>query len=334
MNTRLPGMEVHVSPLSRRLTSWKRLWVVLTVLLVVLGALRCWRLHDSEPRYQGKPVSYWLYKAAGGGNPQAWQVLNQTGPDAVPYLLRTIRTNKGPRFRDRTYGLRVKLWTKLPSSLQKVVPVPVCTGVLRVAAVGVLDEIAPRVKPPLPEILPLINDANEIVRIHAYSVISKLGTDAKASIPTLIGIVKSAQVEDQDGISAAWVLGEIGMEDRITVAAALNEALAHNPDPAFRVHAATALWKVDRQTNAAVQVLSQSLRQLLSRPWSKGPDGQTEGLAAMRAIEVLGQIGPAADEAVLVLTNAVAHFSIPIQTNAIEALERIAPESVKASRSD
>ena len=29
------------------------------------------------------------------------------------------------------------------------------------------------------------------------------------------------------------------------------------------------------------------------------------------------------------LTNAVAHFSIPIQTNAIEALERIAPESVK-----
>ena len=54
----------------------------------------------------------------------------------------------------------------------------------------------------------------------------------------------------------------------------------------------------------------------------------------MRAIEVLGQIGPAADEAVPVLTNAVAHFSIPIRTNAIEALERIAPESVKASRSD
>ena len=327
-------MEAHISPLSRRLTSWKRLWVVLTVLLVVLGALRGWRLHDSEPRYQGKPVSYWLYKAAGGGNPQAWQVLNQTGPDAVPYLLRTIRTNKGPRFRDRTYGLRVKLWTKLPSSLQKVVPVPVCTGLLRVAAVGVLDEIAPRVKPPLPEILPLINDANEIVRIHAYSVISKLGTDAKASIPTLIGIVKSAHVEDQDHISAAWVLGEIGREERITVAAALSEAIVHNPDPAFRVHAATALWKVDRQTNAAVQVLSQSLRQLLSRPWSMGPYGHTEGLAAMRAIEVLGQIGPAADEAVPVLTNAVAHFSIPIQTNAIEALERIAPESVKASRSD
>ena len=333
MNTRLPGMEAHISPLSRRLTSWKRLWVVLTVLLVVLGALRCWSLHDSEPRYQGKPVSYWLYKAAGGGNPQAWRVLSQMGPDAVPYLLRTARTNQGPRFRDRTYGLRVKLWTKLPSSLQKVVPVPVCTGVLRTAAVGVLDEIAPRVKPPLAEILPLINDANEIVRTHAFSVVGKLGTHAKASIPTLIGIVKSAQVEDQDRISAAWVLGEIGMEDRITVAAALNEALAHNPDPAFRVHAATALWKVDRQTNAAVQVLSQSLSQLLSRPWSKGPDGQTEGLAAMRAIEVLGQIGPAADEAVPVLTNALAHFSIPIQTNAIEALERIAPESVKASRS-
>ena len=334
MNTRLPGMEVHVSPLSRRLTSWKRLWIVLTVLLVVLGALRGWRLHDSEPRYQGRPVSYWLYKAAGGGNPQAWQVLNQTGPDAVPYLLRTAKTNKGPRFRDFTYELRVKLWTKLPISLQKVVPVPVCTGVLRTAAVGVLDEIAPRVKPPLAEILPLINDANEIVRTHAFSVVGKLGTHAKASIPTLIGIVKSAQVEDQDRISAAWVLGEIGREERITVAAALSEAIVHNPDPAFRVHAATALWKVDRQTNAAVQVLSQSLRQLLSRPWTKGPDGQTEGLAAMRAIEVLGQIGPAANEAVPVLTNAVAHFSIPIQTNAIEALERIAPESVKASRSD
>ncbi len=79
-----------------RLTSWKRLWIVLTVLLVVWGALRCWRLHDSEPRYQGKPVSYWLDKATGGGNPQAWQVLNQMGPDAVPYLLRTAKTNKGP----------------------------------------------------------------------------------------------------------------------------------------------------------------------------------------------------------------------------------------------
>src|SRR5256885_7335337 len=94
MNTRLPGMEVHVSPLSRRLTSWKRLWIVSTVLLVVLGALRGWRLHDSEPRYQGRPVSYWLYKAAGGGNPQAWRGLTPTGPDAGPPLLPNGETKK------------------------------------------------------------------------------------------------------------------------------------------------------------------------------------------------------------------------------------------------
>ena len=79
MNTRLPGMEVHVSPLSRRLTSWKRLWVVLTVLLVVLGALRCWSLHDSEPRYQGKPVSYWLYTSDPMDNLKKKEVIAQHG---------------------------------------------------------------------------------------------------------------------------------------------------------------------------------------------------------------------------------------------------------------
>jgi hypothetical protein len=314
--------------------SGKRWWVVSFVVLVLLGALRGWRLHDSEPIYQGKPLSHWLHQAAGGGNPQAWQVLNQIGPDAVPYLLRTAKTNKGLRFRDRTYELRVRLWTKLPSLLQKVVPVPVCTGVLRIAAVGVLDEIAPRVKPPLSDILPLVNDENAIVRAHAFSVVGKLGTAAKSSIPTLIGIVKSTQIEDQARISAAWVLGEIGMEDRIAVAAALSEAIIYHPDPAFRVHGAAALWKVDRQTNAAVQVLSQSLRQLLGSPRSVGPDGQTEGLAAMRAMKVLGQIGPAAHEAVPLLTKAAYHSDFPIRTNSLEALRRMAPEYLNTLRRD
>jgi len=252
------------------------------------------------------------------------------GPDAVPHLLRMIKKDE-----DSWLGRRAfHLWFKLPTSLQKMVPSPVSAGQLRTAAVAVLDEIAPRVKPPLLEILPLVSDENQIVRIHAFSLLSKLGPEAKASIPTLIGILKSAQVEDQDRISAAWVLGEIGIVDKSAVAAALREAIANIPDPAFHVHAATARWKVDRQTNAAVQVLSRSLSNLLSRPWGMGPEGQMRGIATMRAIETLTQIGPAAAEAVPVLTNAVHHSSVPIQTNAIEALRRIVPESVKALRPD
>ncbi len=75
----------------------KRRILIISLLIAVVGIIS-WlvlRPHDSEPTYQGKPLTYWL-KGFGSGSPdevtlKANEAVRQIGTNAIPTLLRLLK---------------------------------------------------------------------------------------------------------------------------------------------------------------------------------------------------------------------------------------------------
>jgi HEAT repeat protein len=127
----------------------------------------------------------------------------------------------------------------------------------------------------------------------------KQWTNAVAAISTLM---ENLQSEGAGKIArAAWVLGRLGEPARVSIPRLIE--LTQHTNPQVRIRAAEALWKLDRQTNTVLPVMIAELKD-----WSKDPhalDGNTQDEHQQSrqqvAAEVLGEIGPAANEAIPLL---------------------------------
>src|SRR5262249_29781765 len=118
---------------------------------------------------------------------------------------------------------------------------------------------------------------------------------------------------------AAVALGDRGRAARPAVGA-LTHAALWDEDPAVRVGAALALWKID--PNKAPMVLS-ALREA---------PGEASELVCWMAADALGQIGPAAREALPALRQALRRpFKMSLVARGVAlALRRIDPQAAGA----
>jgi HEAT repeat protein len=109
-------------------------------------------------------------------------------------------------------------------------------------------------------------------------------------------------------------LGDLGSEGRPASAALIHTSL-WDADPAVRVEAAMALWKIDRKLPLVLHVLVKAL------------DDANE-LICWIAAERLGQLGPTAGEAIPALRQALQRdFQVSLIKKAVLlALERIDPQ--------
>src|SRR5262249_54312917 len=117
---------------------------------------------------------------------------------------------------------------------------------------------------------------------------------------------------------AAIALGDLGPAGRPAVPA-LVQASLWDEEPAVRVGAAVALWKIDRERPLALSVLVQAL-------------GDANELICWVAAEFLGQMGPAAGGAVPALRQALRRdFRLSLSRTGVRlALERVCPRTPAA----
>ncbi|HEV3263845.1 MAG TPA: HEAT repeat domain-containing protein [Gemmataceae bacterium] len=209
--------------------------------------------------------------------------------------------------------------------------------------------------PPLaavPSLLSLFKDSDREVRLRAVTALGDLGEEVRRVLPALRAALREAALDDaDDGVRAeavrallragpqpatevgalvdslhsdvdvvrfhaAIALGDLGPAGGPAVPGLIRAAL-WDEDPAVRLVAAMALWKIDRKGPLVVPALVRAL------------DDANE-LVCWIAAECLGQIGPAAREAVPALRQALQRkFRISlIKTGVILALERIDPQAV------
>jgi HEAT repeat protein len=204
--------------------------------------------------------------------------------------------------------------------------------------------------PPLmavPSLLSLLKDSDGAIRRQAVTALGALGGEVRRVLPALRAALGEAALSDEDDsvraeavrallqagpepatevgalvdslfspvdvvrFHAAVALGDSGPAGRPAVPRLIRAAL-WDDDPAVRVEAAMALWKIDRKGPLVIPALVGAL------------DDANE-LICWIAAEYLGQMGPAAREAVPALRQAMHRdFRLSlIKTGVMLALERI-----------
>ncbi len=210
------------------------------------------------------------------------------------------------------------------------------------------------ISPPLaavPSLLSLLKDADANVRLRTILAVGDLAGELRRVLPALRTALEQAALHDgDDGIRAeaaqallragpqpateaaalldalhsqldvvrfhaAIALGDLGPAGQPAVPALIHASL-WDEEPAVRVGAAMALWKIDRNGPLVLQVLVQAL------------DNPNE-LICWVAAEYLGQMGPAARLAVPALQQALhRRYKLSVIPTSLRlALERIDPKA-------
>jgi HEAT repeats len=216
------------------------------------------------------------------------------------------------------------------------------------------DVFCQKTSPPLTAVeslLSLLKDINRDVRLRAITALGDLGGEIRRVLPALHAALRHAALNDgDDGVRAeagrallragpqsttevgalvdslhseidivrfhaAIALGSLGAAGRPAVPGLIRAAL-WDEDSAVRLVASMALWKVDRKRPLVVPALIKAL------------DDANE-LICWIAVEFLGEMGPAALEAVPALQQILQRdFRISlIKTGVLLALERIVPQA-------
>jgi HEAT repeat protein len=193
-------------------------------------------------------------------------------------------------------------------------PFPV-EGLRAVTALGNLGGQARRVLPALHAALTetALHDGDESVRTQAVRAVLQVGPQPASEVAALSDALQDEL--DVVRFHAAIALGNVGREAQPALPALIHAAL-WDEDPAVRVGAALALWKIDRKGPLVIPALMKAL------------DDANE-LICWIAADWLGQLGPAAREAVPALRQALRRpFKITlIRAGVALALERIDPQA-------
>jgi len=189
-------------------------------------------------------------------------------------------------------------------------------------ALGNLGEYAPRVLPMLRAALKetALKDADESVRSRAMHAILQVGPQPASEVAGLVDALHN----DVEVVRfhAAIALGDLGFAAQPSVPALIHTAL-WDQEPAVRVEAAMALWKIDR--NNGPLVIPALIKAL----------ADDNELICWIAADDLGQIGAEARQAVPALQQALRRpYKIALIRKGVAlALERIDPQAAAAAGS-
>jgi HEAT repeat protein len=184
-----------------------------------------------------------------------------------------------------------------------------------VTALGYLAGDVRRVLPVLRAALEeaALQDGDNGVRTEALRALLRAGPQPATEVGAFVDALHSEV--DVVRFHAAIALGDLGRNGRPAVPALIHASL-WDEEPAVRVGAAMALWKIDQKGPLVLHVLTEAL-------------GDANELICWVAAECLGQMGPAAREAVPALRQALRRdFRLSlIMTGVRLALERIDPRA-------
>jgi HEAT repeat protein len=312
----------------------------LAVLVLFVGAPA--RAADKpEPKYEGKPLAYWVQRFQKAENDKdrdtAVEALKAFGPDAAPALpaLIDMLADHSLNYRARVIGIVATIGPKAQSAR------PIIVKLVKDKKTAMLDDsikaivaISSDPKDAAEALAPLLETANRADEV--YSALCELGPDAKEAIPAIRQYVLKALVAKQKdearpnylielsklGSGAVPILiesldahGGYGRTHALAcleqlgpkateAVPALVKLLAHD-DPATRARSAVTLWKIEKHPAAlgALAGLLSADPDIKYNPawWLRETDS-----IAVYATTVLGEIGPDAKAALPQLREATA----------------------------
>lgn len=167
--------------------------VPLLIAAVSLLVFITWR--SIEPRYQGKPLSYWLARISPTPNPgvargvrrdqQAAEAIRQIGTNALPILLAMTKAHDS-----ELKKLALKWSPNLPLININFTPANDLSSRARYA----YQALGHRAKSAVPALVVVLSDTNRVeTQRHAANALGAIGRSAAEAVPALVNAAK-----DQD----------------------------------------------------------------------------------------------------------------------------------------
>jgi HEAT repeat protein len=190
----------------------KRLILLLTLVIALLGVLAWVVFSPAEPQYEGKPLSFWL---RGYADSTWFMVQLQAGQ-----LTNATLNFPSPEFAEKDS-------LKTDAALQQIGPkaIPTLLRLLRAKDTRFKIKVAR-----IAEKLPLIHYSYwpALSRNHAgQHGFQVLGADASNAVPALIEILES-HISDDSETATAWSLGMVGPPARAAVPVLLRQLASGN----------------------------------------------------------------------------------------------------------
>jgi HEAT repeat protein len=144
----------------------------------------------------------------------------------------------------------------------------------RIDAANQLGEMGAAAQATVPDLIPLLRDANPNVRISASQAFQRMRESASAAIPHLIPLLKDPNLEVR--IWVPYALAELG--DLASAAVPELKRLSQDPNVDVRVGVATALTRIDRETRSA------TLKSLVKAMQDRDPVVRRQAAASLQFI--------------------------------------------------
>lgn len=314
--------------------------------LVALASAPALAADKPEPKYEGKPLDYWLARFQKAENEKdrdaAFEALKAFGPDAAPALPTFIEmlADHSPEYRRQVVEIIGAIGPKAKDARPIIAKRaketrdrdPFGYGV----AIAVILWISSEPKDAVPELIPLLGEGDW--NYYALHAICNIGPDANTAIPAVRQCVLKELADAQKdgriapGLSGLTKLGPdvvpllvemldahggIGRETALEYlqelgpkavkAAPALVKLLKNGAPATRLRAATALWQVEENPSAVAALAElMKLDPEVYHVRNPGYSKERNSSIALDAAQALGEIGPAAQAALPQLRRAVA----------------------------
>jgi HEAT repeat protein len=310
----------------------KRLLIAGALLLAgCLGLLLARRPAPPEPVYQGKPLSAWVMALnSAGSRDRAEEVIRSSGSNAVPSLVRMLRTPDPVLARPvRAFGRHAP--NRLSRMLYRAVD-PFSAPARRALAAQALRVLGPQAQAALPALTDALA-GDQTVSWHAALTLAQFG---QVGVDALLAALPRSRPEQAGYI--CYALGTQGYSATNAVPALA--ALVETAPPQLAEQAANALGALGkpavprllqslRHPSAAVRVLAAEAlakvgppaRDALPRLIELAKDDQP--LVRRTAISVLPSIRPSGQGILEVLTNATEDPDAQVRAKALEALRKL-----------
>ncbi len=304
---------------------------MLTVVLGAAGAWVYFRLYP-EPSYQGKAMSSWFKESCRSGQfmqgsydwdrqSECVAAFKAMGTNAVPFL---VEQAFDFRRESATWSNISRFLNHAPSSWP--VPRPIPTWTKMAEATTLLKEI----KPPagqllaqmqehlnatnvdehrqalnilgssgegaaqaVPYLTAALKEKDNLTRRHALASLRRIGPQAQAAAPDLIGMLREPSGTDYLGEGAASVLAVVGGPKAASAVPAIRELFEQETNWVWRGDLGVALMRIDPTQTEVLDFLIEGVT-------SHQPASQRSTAAIF-----LGRIGPAARPAAPVLIKAL-----------------------------
>src|SRR5579872_2405176 len=258
--------------------------MVLLLLILCVFAWAILRPRESEPVFQGKPVSSWIRDLS--RNPFTQTERLSLGQDCVPVLTQALGTRPGTL--EEAY---FKVWPKLPGAWKTRFPRPVDLASARLhASYGLMEEATSDSRFAAPALFRALDDEDEKVRINVLWFLGQMGTE-KEMLPEILRAAKN-----RDALVRAymiWLL-QYHQEQANIVVPTLLKAL-RDSDADVRMNAVVSLNRIDSQVAAKAGGMAVALQCMkektmcipLSAELSSGHIGKEPVLVVSGLIEVM-----------------------------------------------